>query len=336
VSTQLAVNSNNKNQILAIVTVVLLFVAVVYHIWADWGLVTIHAKQMPLGKVIASIERQGHARIETDIDSSTPVTMDVVKVPLSYALEKLSVVASARWRLLYFAAGDKATLKTGEDAWFGGQHPTDWTMLSFPLGNMIQLDDDEDAPVLDPRQDTYTPKAPAPAALQTYFTEAAQATTAGFAFPTAWNPTVDSTPAGSIVEKIIPKLISKAHGRSDQVFYLTANNQNRGQGGFADNLTQLDPDLLAQRVQDEINRLPPEQKTEAQNNFDAQRAFQATLVNMTQEERAAAWMQHLQDPAFQQGMMNRQDARDAMMNHDQRMQRYSNYVNRKLSATGKL
>jgi hypothetical protein len=35
-------------------------------------------------------------------------------------------------------------------------------------------------------------------------------------------------------------------------------------------------------------------------------------------------------------MMNRQDAREGMMNHDQRMQRFQNYVNRKLAATGKM
>jgi hypothetical protein len=322
---------------LAIATVVLLLCAVVYHIWANWGLVTIHANQMPLGKVIASMERQGHVTIETDMPGTIPVTMDVVKVPVAYALENLSVVTNSRWRLLYFAAGDKATLKTGETAWFSGNRPADWTMISFPFGNMgVQVGDD-DPPVFDPRDDTYSPKAAAPSPIQTYFTEAAQLTNAGFAFPTAWNPTVNSVPSSGVVEKVVPKLVSKAHGREDMVFFLSeAGGRGPGGPGGGGGFAGINPDYFAERIQDEINRLPPEEKTEAQNNFDAEVAFRKSLANMTDDQRRDAFMARMQDPAFQQAMMNRQDSREAMMSHDQRMQRFQNYVNRKLSITGKM
>lgn len=328
---------SNRTQILAIATFVLLLCAVVYHIWANWGLVTIHANGMPLGKVIASMERQGHVRIETDMPGTIPVTMSVTKVPVAYALENLSVVTNSRWRLLYFAAGDKATLKAGESAWFGGNRPADWTMISFPFGNAgIQISDD-DPPIFDPRDDTYAPKAAAPQPIQTYFTEAAQLTNAGFAFPTAWNPTVGSTPPSGVVQKVVPKLVSKAHGRTDMIFFLSENGGRGpggpgGGGGFAG----LDPDLFAQRIQNEIDRLPPEEKTEAQNNFDAEVAFRKSLANMTDDERRNAFMARMQDPAFQQAMMNRQDSRENMMSHDQKMQRFQNYVNRKMAITGKM
>jgi hypothetical protein len=255
--------------------------------------------------------------------------MSVTKVPVAFALENLSVVTNSRWRLLYFAAGDKATRKAGESAWFGGNRPADWTMISFPFGNAgIQISDD-DPPIFDPRDDTYAPKAAAPQPIQTYFTEAAQLTNAGFAFPTAWNPTVGSTPPSGVVQKVVPKLVSKAHGRTDMIFFLSENGGRGpggpgGGGGFAG----LDPDLFAQRIQNEIDRLPPEEKTEAQNNFDAEVAFRKSLANMTDDERRNAFMARMQDPAFQQAMMNRQDSRENMMSHDQKMQRFQNYVNR--------
>jgi hypothetical protein len=327
------VNRFNRTQILTIATLPFAIFAIVYHIWAGWGLVTIHAKGTDLGKVIASMARQGHAKIETDMPSSTPVSMDVDKVPLAFALEKLSIATSSRWRLLYFAAGDKATLQSGEDAWATGQQPADWTIVSIPFGNNAIELEETDPPILDPREDTYTPKAAAPAPIQTFFSEAAQLTNAGFAYPTAWNPTVSSTPPSGAVVKVIPKLVSKASGREDMVFFLSANGNGPGPGFAGAN---MDPDLLAQRVQDEINRLPPEEKTEAQNNFDAEKAFRASLATMSDDDRRAAFMAHMQDPTVQGAMMNRQDAREGMMNHDQRMQRFQNYVNRKLAATGKM
>jgi hypothetical protein len=336
------VNRINRTQALIISTILLLLFAIVYHIWADWGLITIHAKGTPLGKVIASMERQGHAKIETDLSLDTPVTMDVVKVHLNTALETLSTVTDSRWRLLFFVAGDKATLAQGEQAWTGGQTPDGWKMLSFPMGNMVPIDDDSaDQAPPDPRTDMWNPKTAAPTDVQKFFAEAAQATNAGFAFPTDWDPTVNTAPPSGVVQHVVPKLISAANGHDDEVFFLSQNMRRGGGGGGpvaggGGGDLQFDPDLLAARVQSQIDRLPPEEKAEAQSNFDAEKAFRDSLKNMTDDERRAAWMQHMQDPVVQQMMANRMDGRDGMMNHDQRMQHYSNYVNRKMSITGKM
>jgi hypothetical protein len=334
--------SINRTQLLALATVFFIVFAVVHHIWANWGLVTVHAKEQPLSRVIASIERQGHAKIETDISGDTPVTMDVVKVPLADALEVLGTVTEARWRLLYFVAGDKSVLKTGESSWFGGQRPDGWKMLSFPMGgNMIMLADD-DPPVLDPRGDTWTPKTAAPAPVQSFFQEAAQATNASFAFPTDWNPTVKATLAAGTVEQVVPKLVSAAGGHEDQMFFLSKGGRGGPRrGGGNDGPTmggdiRPDFDLMAARAQGAINRLPPAQRSEAQSNFDTEQAFRKSLANMTDEERRAAFQQHMQDPMVQQMMQNRQDSREGLMNHQQKVQRFQNIVNRKLAATGKL
>ena len=327
----------NRTQGLALLTAFLLVFVVVHHIWANWGLITIHARQEPIGKVIASIERQGHAKIETDISGDTPVTMDVVKVPLTQALEALSVVSESRWRLLYFVAGDQSSLKSAELSWFGGQKPDGWKLVSFPMGGGVNMfTDDPDQAPLDPRGDLWTPKTAAPAPVQTFFSEAAQATNAGFAFPEAWNPNVNSAPKPGIVNKVIPKLISAAGGRQDQMFFLTKmtrrGNGDRPQGDGQ----QLDPDLLAERAQNEINRLPDDERADAQANFDSMQAFRKSLDGMDPDARRDAWMQHMQDPQVQQQMANQADSRDSLMNHDQRLQRMQNYVNRKLSAMGKM
>jgi hypothetical protein len=333
----------NRTKALVSATVFLLVFAIVYYIWANWGLVTIHAKNEPLSKVIASMERQGHANIQTDMSGDTPVTMDCVKVPLTDALETLSTVSDSRWRLLFFVAGDKATLKAGESSWFSGQQPDGWKMISFSMGGMgsnisaLVADDSYDTP-LDPREDVWTPKQAAPAPVQSYFVEAASLTNAGFAFPGDWNPSVDRMPPAGKITKSVPKLISYAGGREDQVFFLSQNgrrpttadnSQNQG-----DDL-RPDPDLIAERTQNEINRLPDDVRQEAQRNFDTQRAFWDSLKNMTDDERRQALQQHAQDPQVQDMIAAQQDSRDGRMNHDQRMQHYANYVNRKMAATGR-
>ena len=331
----------NRTQLLVITVIVLLLFAIVYHVWAGWGLITIHAKAQPLGKVIASMERQGHAKIQTDMPGDTPVTMDIVKFPLTDALETLSVVTESRWRLLFFVADTKATLKSAELSWFGGQRPAGWKMAAFPMGNMAAaLGDDEDAPPPDPRGDVWTPTTAAPAPVQTFFTDAATLTNAGFAFPNDWNPTVKSAPRPGTVEHVIPKLVSAAGGREDELFFLSKpphrgpRDANAGDGATGD--FHFGPDLMAAHVQAQINRLPEDERATAQANFNTQRAFWQSLRDMSDDERRQAMQQHMQDPLVQQQMANRIDGQDSRMNHDQRMQHFANMVTRKLTAQGKL
>jgi hypothetical protein len=324
----------NRTQFLIVSVVVLLVGAIVHHIWAGWGLVTIHAKEKPIGLVIASMERQGHAKIQTDIPGDTLVTMDVVKVPLTQALEVLSANSDSRWRLLFFVAGDKTTLKTAETSWFGGQRPDGWKMLSFPMPNIFLADDVVAVP-LDPRDDVWNPKTSGPAAVQAYFSEAAQLTNAGFAFPETWNPQVNSTPPSGKVDRVIPKLISAAGGKADELFFLTKNVRRRGEfAGRGDG--DFNPDLMAERMQAQIDRLPEDERADAQAAFDTQKAFRASLAGMTDDQRRAAFIQHMQDPQVQQQMMNRMDAAEANLNHENRMQRFQNFVTHKLQAMGKL
>ncbi len=338
----------NRTFLIVIFTLLFLIFGVIYHIWANWGLITIHANKMPLGKVIASMERQGHATIQTDIPLDVPVTMDIVRYTLPNALETLSTDTNSRWRMLFFVAGDKATLKQGESSWFGGQRPDGWRMVSFPMGGMfggVLASDDEDAAPPDPRNDVWTPQTPAPAPVQTFFKEAAELTNAGFAFPETWNPTVKSMLHPGRVTKVVSKLVSYAGGKYDEVFFLSLNGRGggggyRGGGGdngpnTADDDFRPDPNLLAERTQNEINQLPPDQKAQAQQNFNTWKAFWQSLQGMTDDQRREAIEQRMQDPQVQDQIQNMQDGREGRMNHDERMQHFANYVNRKMSITGR-
>jgi hypothetical protein len=330
-------SSASRAKALAISTLLLLVFAVAHHIWANWGLVTVHARQQPLARVISSIQRQGRATIQTDLPGDTLVSMDCVKVPVADALETLAANTQSRWRLVYIAAGTRTALKSF--AWAGSQVPDGWKMLSIPFGNIAAFAGD-DAPAQDPRQDPWTLKTAAPAPIQSFFLEAAQATNASFAFPADWNPNVKSAPASGIVDKLIPKLVSAANGYHTEVFLLTRGGQrgprNNDAAAADPQALQIDPDLLAQRAQNQINRLPDAERIEAQVAFDSEMAFRKSIAAITDPDaRRAAMQQHMQDPAVQQMMANRMDGADGRLSHDQRVQHNQNYVNRKLAAMGK-
>src|SRR5438552_3856579 len=100
----------SRNLWLVSLAVILVTGRIAWSIWSGWGLITVHAKAEPLGKVIAQIERQGGVTLRTDLKSDTQVTMNVEKVPLTEALETLATVTDARWRLAYFMADDKTKI----------------------------------------------------------------------------------------------------------------------------------------------------------------------------------------------------------------------------------
>ncbi|MEI6493162.1 MAG: hypothetical protein WCO94_11490, partial [Verrucomicrobiota bacterium] len=82
-------NSNRKTLLLATAGAVLVL-AIAWYFWPD-GLITLDFKNAPVSKVIASIQRQGHVRIGTNVPPETPVTIQMKRVPLMDALETLSV-----------------------------------------------------------------------------------------------------------------------------------------------------------------------------------------------------------------------------------------------------
>ena len=114
-------------------TALLGVVAIVYHLWANWGLVTVHSAKDPLSQVIRAIEKQGHVTVKTDLDPATPVHLNVDKVVVSEALETLAAATDARWRLTFIVAGDKGAISTVVASLTSGQRPAGWKTAFVPV-----------------------------------------------------------------------------------------------------------------------------------------------------------------------------------------------------------
>jgi hypothetical protein len=177
-------------------TIVFLVVAnIINYLIFDWGLITIHAKNEPLGQVVKSIERQGWVTVYTDMDPTTPVNMDVDDVPLAEAMETLSAnvdrpprdnsTASssgdnsapagtaprthhfgppgdfggggAHWELAFFAAPTSAQVKQEISAFQSGNVGDGIVTYEYPtsLSMLAGSDPDSDLPASDPRRQSW-------------------------------------------------------------------------------------------------------------------------------------------------------------------------------------
>jgi hypothetical protein len=73
------------------VFLILIVANIVNHIYWNWGLITVKVNDVPLAKVVKSIEWQGWVKICTNVPLDTKISMYVDHVPLAEAMETLSV-----------------------------------------------------------------------------------------------------------------------------------------------------------------------------------------------------------------------------------------------------
>ena len=312
---------------LILASLILVGVKIIWYFYSNWGLITIDAEKLPLEKIVSQIQRQGHVTLRTNLDPSTPVTMHVLKVPVADALETLSVVTDSRWRLNYFLAPDATTLQSGIDALASGQKPEDWKLLYYPFP---QLFVPESGIIPDPRLDVWPSKAPDEATLQAQIDGAAKRVHAGFALPEKWNPPLTSAPSSGVVSKILPKLAGAAHGKYEAVFLLLKSDRRQGRGEGPDGGGRgQNFDLMAERAQAEIERLPADEQATAKAEFEQRQAFFKQFSGLSPEERRAKMQDLANDPQVQDQMDKRQAQRDARNTPEQKAQRAQNYVNRK-------
>lgn len=308
-------------------------------IYSGWGLITIHADKQPISLVLPQIERQGHVKIRSDLDPSTPVTMHVDKVPLAIALETLATVVEARWRLTYCLAPDAATLATGV-ASAPGQAPEGWKTIFFRLPPVPGVEEEPD-----PRFEPWKVEPQTPGNLQAYLEAAGRATDASFLLPTEWNPLLASVPASGEIRKAIPKLAKAAGGRCQEFFTLrkerldwgNRNADRREEGPREEGRPRPEGEhgaIMAERMQAAIARLPEAERPAAQAEFDRMRALWQEMRNLPPEERRAKMEEMFRDPKFQERMEARETARDGRRTPEQRFDRYKGYVSRKLGAKG--
>jgi hypothetical protein len=338
----------NRNRWLLPLTIATVLFAVVYHVWSNWGLVTIHANQQPLSKVIREIEKQGHVTLKTDLPGDKLVTMDVHKVVVTEALETLATVTDARWRLTFVVAGDKASVNAAIADITGGRRPQGW---KSEFVQPIQFSDMPDTP-LDPRRFVWTVNAPAEPKMQAYLASAANQTASLFLFPETWNPDVASAPKSGPIVKVLPKLADAVKGESETLFFLQGNNWRnagaddegpgfelpppptdgsapagggrRGGGGGRNN-----PAAMEERAKAQLAQLPPALRARAEAEIAERRAMFESMQNLTPEERRAKMEEMASDAARQEKMEARAAAQEARRSPEQRIERSHKYVERK-------
>ena len=329
----------NRNRWLIPLTALLVVGAVVYHIWANWGLITIHSQKDPLAQIIREIEKQGHVTLKTDLDPATPIRMNVDKVVVSEALETLAAVTDARWRLAFIVAGDKAAIGTVVASLTAGQQPAGWKTA------FVRTPPVADEPLIppDPRLAVWNVTAPAEPKVQAYLEAASRQVSAMFLYPESWNPDVTSAPKSGPITKVLPRLASAAHGQAEAMFLLQkgggrpdfAGGGPPDTGGVAALLAGagggrgFDPAAMEERMRAEIAKLPAAQRATAEAELAERKAFFESLKDLTPEQRRAKFEELMSDPSRQDKMEARMAAQDARRSPEQRIERAHNYVDRK-------
>lgn len=323
-----------------------------------WGLVTIHVQEAPLGKVMASIARQGHVRVEGSLDPLKPVSLDCDRVTPAEALDMLAIRSDASWRVVYLVAPKKADLDSGLIQLRASTNVENWTSAYYP-GSRYQEGGVSvvSGEIIDPRSLDWKPEGPE-LSIPALLDEAAQKTGVMTLLPKDWNPTTRKLPKTSSVSKAIAALVGSVKGKSLELFLLCERDRmSRLEGGEptppsneGNTPQQVDsqqvnsqslpplpkptikPEWMAQRQSAQIKKLPLAQQASAKVEIDERKAFFNSLQGLTPEERRAKVQARMADPAVAEKMQDSRLLREAKLTPQQRVTRAVNYLNRKEAA----
>ena len=307
---------------------------VAWIVWSRWGLIIIDSDDRPLSEIIHSIEKQGGIRLRSDLDPATKVKMHVTRVPLTEALETISVVTDARWRLAYVFGPDKGAISAAVAGFEAGQKPDGWKTIFVPLIGMPG--EAEEIPP-DPRRDPWKVTVPAEPKLQAYLDDAGRNVSAAFTIPESWNPMIGKAPGSGEISKVAPQLASAAGGKCEEFFLLERTGRRAPPDPAAATAGQRpaappaapDREAIEQRVLAEIAKLPAEKQAAAKQEFEERKALFTSLADLTPDQRRAKLEDYFSRPAVQEQMEEREGQRDARRTPEQRVQRFKAYNERK-------
>jgi len=351
---------------------------IAYGVWSWFGsepTITLNVKDVPLSKVIKEFQKQGRIQLVTNLDPATPVTLYFQKTPVIDALETLSVQTDSGWRLTYLAAPKSNQIDallaafTNKDT-----SPPPWNSFQMRGGGGGGWGGGNGDTVTDPRKVAWEVTAIDAKDLSSYFAQIAQKTPASLALAPDWNPAIPKTPAGGLVKKSVPNLISQAGGASREVFLLEGRPDFRGgddfEGGGPDrgnaaapaqaggngtapanrgprpggapslfrnalNREQMNPEWMAARAEAAIKALPAEEQEQARKDMAEMRTFMEEVRNLPAEERRARVEAAMNYPRVAERMDQRTAARESRQSPTQRVQRSKRYVDRKIEAREK-
>ena len=347
-------------------TIALLLAVILIARWiVDWGLITIHAKGQPLAKVIASIARQGGVRIESSLDLSKRVTMDVVKVTPVEALDALAGATESGWRVVYLAAPTKAALTEAIISLSSTGKLNTWATNYYPgPGGGWGVEYGQD---IDPRFLAISMEGP-DTDLSKLLDEAAQKSGVMTALPKDWLPAV-KLPKPASVRKAVTSLVDSAHGKVAEFFFLTELRRREwggagpGEGdGGTDGLggpgrtggprspgsaaqpppvgdhgpdagrPSGNPAWFEQRQLAQIKKLPSDKQAQALKDRAERKTFFDSLKGLTPEERMAKIQDMMANSEMGQKIQDARLVRQSQQTAERRIARAVNYLNRKAAA----
>jgi hypothetical protein len=347
-----------RRQLALGVVALMLFILLVARWIGDWGLVTIHAKDEPLSKVISSIARQGGVRIESALDPTKLVTMDVVKVPPVEALETLAGIAEAGWSIVYLAAPTKNAINEAVLALNGTGKIENWVVSYYPS----PASGSDNGQVIDPGTLSITLEGGDPD-LGKLLDEAAQKSGVMTALPKDWIVSA-KLPKPTSVRNAISSMVGSVHGKVSEFFFLTerprrvwGGGPGEGDGGPeaprpsiagvpsgglpppsgvspADSLRGSipNPEWIQQRQRARIKKLPKAEQEQAKKDMEERRAFFDSLKGLSPAERAAKFQDMMANSELGQKMQDSRLIQDAKQSAARRITRAVNYLNRKAAA----
>lgn len=327
-----------------------------WRVMASWGLITVDVVEQPLSQVIASIQRQGHVKIETNMEVDRKVTMRVKKVPLTHALDVLSGITDSRWQLSYVFAPDTATAQTMIGSAANGRAADGWKTFYVPLSGEFESAEG----TANPREDRWNVRPIDAPTVHGYLEQASRSVSARFAAPESWNPAINSPPSSGKITKSAMALARSAGGVCTEVFFLMgrrageegenagpgpggpgggpdgAGDFRRGRGGRPDG-GEEDPEKRAEREKAreermlaEIAKMSAEDAAKARKEWEDRKAFFESLRELTPEQRREKIAEKMgNDPSMQNRFEGNMAKRESMKTPEQRADRYRNYQQRK-------
>ena len=348
-----------RRQLALGVVALMLFTLLIARWIGDWGLVTIHAKDQPLSKVISSIARQGGVRIESALDPTKLVTMDVVKVTPVEALETLAGIAEAGWSIVYLAAPTKNAINEAVLALNGTGKIENWVVNYYPSPGWASGSDY--GQVIDPGTLSITLEGGDPD-LGKLLDEAAQKSGVMTALPKDWIASA-KLPKPTSVRNAISSMVGSVHGKVSEFFFLTerprrvwGGGPGEGDGGPeaprpsiagvpsgglpssgvlpAGDLrgSSPNPEWIQQRQRARIKKLPKAEQEQAKKDMEERRAFFDSLKGLSPAERAAKFQDMMANSELGQKMQDSRLIQDAKQSAARRITRAVNYLNRKAAA----
>jgi len=338
-----------RNHWLIAAALLLLVGNLIWYVWGNWGLITIHSEDKSLAEIIRSIEKQAGVTVKTDLDTGVPLRMHVDKVKLTEALETLSTLSDSRWRLAYLVGPDKGAIAGALGSFTSGQRVEGWKAVSVSAPGMV-----DDLNLLpDPRTDLWEVKPAKEPKLQAYLQQAARTVSANFIYPTDWNPEVSTPPKSGPISKILPRLAKAVQGRFEEVFLLQRSGRGgpgedagddgdgprfasmegggggRTRTGFDRDRGGFDREAMEERIQAEIKKLPPADRAVAQQEHEERKKFFEEMRDLPPEQRAAKAQEFMNNDANAERMEKAASARDARRSPQQKIARARKYLDRK-------